>query len=69
MPYVEEQYKQSLHQRGDVKALAGVDAFAALDIYAKKGQWEECFKEAEKHVKYKIRFKKIGFILYSFIVL
>lgn len=54
--YVEEQYKRSLQQKGDVKSLAGVDVFAALDIYASKGQWEECLREAEKQVAIKCLF-------------
>jgi hypothetical protein len=57
--YVEDQYKQSLHKSGDVKALANVDAIAALDIYAQKNQWDECLKEAEKHVNQKLKSFKI----------
>jgi len=49
VPYVEDQYKQSLKRKDDVKGLATVDASAALDIYVSKGQWDECLREAEKH--------------------
>ncbi len=49
--YVEEKYKKSVYESGDIKAVANVDAIAALDMYVNKNQWDECIKEAEKHVR------------------
>lgn len=54
--YVEESYKQSLMKSGDVSGIAEYDAVAGLDLYANKGQWEECLKLAEKQVN-QLRFK------------
>jgi intraflagellar transport protein 172 len=47
--YVDDLYKKYLKERGNAKDLANVDVTGALDLFAEKNQWEECFAEAQKH--------------------
>ncbi|XP_058274743.1 intraflagellar transport protein 172 homolog [Hemibagrus wyckioides] len=46
--YVDQRYKEHLKNRGEVDLLVGVDAMAALDMYAEQGQWEKCIDVASK---------------------
>ncbi|XP_015595286.1 intraflagellar transport protein 172 homolog [Cephus cinctus] len=45
-PYLEEKYKESMIKDGHVERLVEVDAGAALDILARKGQWKQVFEAA-----------------------
>ncbi|XP_036261104.1 intraflagellar transport protein 172 homolog isoform X2 [Molothrus ater] len=46
--YVDQRYKEYLKKQGKVDSLVGIDVMAALDIYAKQGQWEKCLEVAAK---------------------
>ena len=40
---------EHLQHNNDAGKLANVDVIAALDLYARNGQWDDCMAEAEKH--------------------
>jgi intraflagellar transport protein 172 len=40
---------EHLQYSNDADKLANVDVIAALDLYARNGQWDDCMAEAEKH--------------------
>lgn len=44
--YLEEKYKESMIREGHVDQLVEVDAEAALEILARKGQWNQVFEAA-----------------------
>jgi intraflagellar transport protein 172 len=44
--YVENQYVKHLKSSGKTDQLAGMDANAALDLYAERGDWEKCLEAA-----------------------
>lgn len=45
--YLEEKYKESMIKDGHIERLAEVDVDAALEILARKGQWEQLFEKAK----------------------
>ena len=47
--YVDDLYKKHLKDHGNARLLINVDVTGALDLFAEKNQWEECFNEAQKH--------------------
>nr|XP_019960582.1 PREDICTED: intraflagellar transport protein 172 homolog [Paralichthys olivaceus] len=46
--YVDQKYKDHLKNHGKVDSLVRVDVMAALDLYAKRGQWEKCLSTASQ---------------------
>ena len=48
--YVDEQYKMSIKKTENPEEIATYDVQAALELYVRNEQWEECIKLAEKQV-------------------
>ncbi|XP_060947369.1 intraflagellar transport protein 172 homolog [Limanda limanda] len=57
--YVDQKYKEHLKNHGKVDSLVHVDPMAALDLYAKRGQWEKCLSTASKQ-NFKILHKYVA---------
>merc|ERR1712048_14626 len=46
--YVEQKYVAYLKNKQMADKLIGVDVIAALDMYARRGEWDRCLQEAEQ---------------------
>lgn len=57
---VDQRYKEGLKSHGDVEELANLDAGSAMDMYAERGEFEQCLQLAEKENDPKVLHKFVA---------